>query len=139
MKIRKIYPYDVGPVCREINFKDEWNGTIHRQILFSGPNGSGKTVILKAVATLWNAAGHWLDHRKLLPQTDKNLIWLKHWVEKGIGIIFEEAGFTSLPIGIFLGHIHILQIFAVRQTYGSAKFSNRKISANLSEIIMRKS
>ncbi len=103
MKIKKIYLYDVGPVSQEISFEDEWNSTIHKQILFSGPNGSGKTVILKAIATLWDAAGYWLDHRKPMSQKDSRWIWLRHWVERGIGIIIEEAGFTSSRIGIFFG------------------------------------
>lgn len=107
MKIKKIYLYDVGPVSQEISFEDNWNGTIHKQILFSGPNGSGKTVILKAIATLWDAAGYWLDHRGKLSQKDKSLRWLKKWVDEGIGVILEDVGFTSLPVGIFFGQSSI--------------------------------
>lgn len=107
MKIRKIYLYDVGPVSQEISFEDDWNSTIHKQILFSGPNGSGKTVILKAIATLWDAVGYWLDNRKKLSQEDKSLRWLKKWVDGGIGVVIEDVGFTSLPVGIFFGQSSI--------------------------------
>ncbi|OQX04450.1 MAG: hypothetical protein BWK80_53615 [Desulfobacteraceae bacterium IS3] len=142
MKIKKIYLYDVGPVSQEISFEDNWNGTIHKQILFSGPNGSGKTVILKAIATLWDAVGYWLDHRKPMSQKDSRWIWLKHWVERGIGIILEDVGFTSLPVGIFFGQSSIFSDIShqasvwIGETFKSYSDNHRDIIENDNEKII---
>lgn len=39
----------------DYSFEDEWSNTVPASLLLLGPNGSGKTTILKAIETLWLA------------------------------------------------------------------------------------
>lgn len=69
MKIEKLLFHQAGPLgSREIDFGNDWRGDIETRILFSGPNGCGKSTVLRAIAMLWEAAGYWLDQRKELPE-----------------------------------------------------------------------
>ena len=70
MKIRSIHTYKAGPLgTQTLDFHDDWSGQTHERILLSGPNGCGKSTVLKIVATLWSAFGYWLHHRKPLPKS----------------------------------------------------------------------
>ena len=72
MKIESIYIRDIGPFEeREINFRDEWSGNISPRVLFSGPNGCGKTTLLNCISYLWQALGFWLYEKKELPKTSE--------------------------------------------------------------------
>ena len=62
MKIRSIHLRNVGPLAEyDQSFEDDWKGGLHDMILFSGPNGCGKSSILRAVANLWTLTGRWLS------------------------------------------------------------------------------
>jgi ABC-type lipoprotein export system ATPase subunit len=69
MRIEKIFFKNIGPFEeRGIDFRDEWTGEISSKILFSGPNGSGKTTVLNCISYLWEALGYWLYEKKELPK-----------------------------------------------------------------------
>ncbi|UCH97052.1 MAG: AAA family ATPase [Candidatus Aminicenantes bacterium] len=71
MKIEKIYFKGLGPVSdalSPINLRNTWGKKIYTLVLFSGPNGCGKTILLNSIAFLWEAVSFWLDHRTLLPE-----------------------------------------------------------------------
>jgi energy-coupling factor transporter ATP-binding protein EcfA2 len=105
MKIQSIHFHDVGPLhdCH-ISCVDDWTGKVNTQVLLSGPNGCGKSTVLRAVAMLWEAAGYWLDHRQPLPKNHPARIWLQRW--GGVAVVLAETGLTGdadLPIGLFFG------------------------------------
>jgi energy-coupling factor transporter ATP-binding protein EcfA2 len=78
MKIEKIYIKNIGPFDeKEIDFRDEWTGEISSRVLFSGPNGCGKTTVLNCISYLWQALGYWLYERKGLPKN--------HFTKKFLG------------------------------------------------------
>lgn len=91
MRIKSIHLQGVGPVSdRSFDFADEWQGGLHREILFSGCNGSGKSTILRAVANLWQASGQWLSTpgqkiRYSLPAAK----WLSRW--KSCAVLLEDV------------------------------------------------
>lgn len=105
MKIESLHFSDVGPLLDlHFDFADEWTGEMGQRILFSGPNGCGKTTVLRAVAMLWEAAGAWLDHRKPLPRNNPVREWLQRW--GGMAMVLMDtglAGSENTPIGLIFG------------------------------------
>ncbi len=72
MKVEKIYIENIGPFDRaEIDFRDEWVGDTASRVLFSGPNGCGKSTALNCISYLWQALGYWLYEKKELPKTNE--------------------------------------------------------------------
>jgi predicted ATPase len=72
MKIERIYIKNIGPFDEKtIDFRDDWTGEVTSRVLFSGPNGCGKSTILDCIANLWKALGYWLYERKELPKTNE--------------------------------------------------------------------
>ncbi|MCP4104693.1 MAG: ATP-binding protein [Desulfobacteraceae bacterium] len=102
MKIKTLYFKDVGPLKeQEIDLADSWTNDIARMILFSGPNGTGKSIILRMIAMLWDAAGYWLDQRKIMPKSEPACNWLNKW--GGCAVVFNEIFDSSGPAGLFFG------------------------------------
>jgi len=91
MKIEKIYFKDLGPVSNTlspINIRDTWAKKIYSSVLFSGPNGSGKTILLDSIAYLWEALGHWFNHKTPVPGNSHIYKWFDQW--GGAAVIFDE-------------------------------------------------
>lgn len=105
MKIRTLEFTEAGPLGdQRFDFIDDWSGDVERRILFSGPNGCGKSTVLRAVAMLWEAAGYWLDHRKTLPRSHPVREWLQRW--GGIAMTLHGAGppeAADQPVGVIFG------------------------------------
>lgn len=105
MKISSIHAESVGPLSGEpIIFQNDWTEELESKILLTGPNGCGKSTVLRAVATLWEALGYWLDQRKALPQKHESRQWLQRW--EGIAVVFENLQpFTSDSVGLVFGNM----------------------------------
>ncbi len=105
MKIQSLYFDAVGPLQnREIHFTDDWSGQPHGRVLLSGPNGCGKSTVLRAVAALWQAAAHWLDRGQTLPRPSPVREWLQRW--GGVAVVFTDAAFLDDPsarFGLYFG------------------------------------
>jgi ABC-type transport system involved in cytochrome c biogenesis ATPase subunit len=50
----------------DISLFDEWTEQPLQSLLLTGPNGTGKTTILRIIAALWENLGEWLRLRKAL-------------------------------------------------------------------------
>ena len=102
MKIQSLHMKHVGPIeNRNIDFYDEWSGQIYNRILFSGPNGCGKSIVLRAISLLWDVTGYWLDNRRVLQKSDLRHNWLQQWA--GIAMILTDLPHVKTSIGIFVG------------------------------------
>lgn len=103
MKITAIYSQGVGPLSHEpIVLENDWTEEVESQVLFTGPNGCGKSTVLRAVAMLWEATGYWLDQRKALPQKHESRVWLQQW--DGIAVVLDGISpFYKQPVGLVFG------------------------------------
>lgn len=97
MKIEKIYFKGLGPVrdsLSPINTRNLWGNKIYPLVLFSGPNGSGKTILLNSIAFLWEAAAYWLNQRTPLPEENHIRKWFDRWGSFAV-IIDELTDFSG--------------------------------------------
>lgn len=107
MRISKIYTDQVGPLANgSISFENDWTEEVDTRILLTGPNGCGKSTVLRGCAMLWDALGYWLDQRKALPQKHESKQWLQRW--GGMAIVLEDMSDILLSeppqkIGLILG------------------------------------
>ncbi|MEZ6938805.1 AAA family ATPase [Aeromonas sp. S12(2024)] len=80
MKIQQLLFSEVGPLIdQSICLINDWSDDIEHNVLLTGPNGCGKSTVLRAVAMLWLALGDWLDGRKPLPKNANTREWLQRW------------------------------------------------------------
>lgn len=103
MHITHLYLNGVGPLTHShLDLRDDWRGGAHSQVLLTGPNGCGKSTVLRAIAMLWEAAGWWLEHRKHLPAKHVTSVWLQRW--QGVAVIVNKLEpFTTEPVGLVFG------------------------------------
>lgn len=102
MKIRSIHTFDAGPLgTQAFDFKDDWGGEIAARTLFCGPNGCGKSSVLRAVGMLWSAFGKWMHTRKPLPKSSQEWEWLQRW--GGLAVVLEELPFSAPPMALVFG------------------------------------
>ena len=105
MKIKSMHFYEFGPLADQvISLEKEWDDVIEPRILFSGPNGCGKSTVLRVVAMLWDALGYWLDHRKSLPKNHATREWLQRW--GGCALILDQLSFTEQTVGLLFGDLN---------------------------------
>ncbi len=103
MKIKDLYFQNVGPLSQRFCFRNEWRGGEHERILFSGPNGTGKTIILRTIAMLWEAVGFWLDKRKLTPANYPIQKWIKQ--KQAAAMVLTDLPHIDKPVVVFIGNI----------------------------------
>jgi len=111
MKITAIYTQNVGPLQDEmISLVNDWTDDVENRVLYTGPNGCGKSTILRSIAMLWEAAAYWLDHQKALPQKHESRVWLQNW--GGVAVVFDGMQpFCDKPVGLIFGeHLWIKEI-----------------------------
>lgn len=102
MKIQKLLFNDLGPLgTQEISLENDWDDSIEARALFTGPNGCGKSTVLRTIAMLWEAAGYWLDHRKQLPKSHAAREWLQRW--GGCAVLLNGIPNTEQPVGLIFG------------------------------------
>lgn len=65
MKIKRILGKNVSPIdnlC--LDFSNNWSQQIHEKVLIIGSNGSGKSLILRSISSMWVLLGEWLSSEK---------------------------------------------------------------------------
>jgi predicted ATPase len=109
MKIREIHTLEAGPMgTQTFLFRDEWSGETASRILFSGPNGCGKSSVLRAVSYLWSGLGQWLNKRELVPLNAPEREWLGG--VEGVAVVLEDLPFgLSQPLVLVYGDFDFIQ------------------------------
>ena len=105
MRIRSIHFDQVGPLGRSepyaCKLEDSWRGGLHDMILLSGPNGCGKTTVLRAVAHLWALTGSWLAAQGRRGKSrHSSWRWLSRW--GGVAVILDDVPLAG-SLGLFIG------------------------------------
>lgn len=104
MKIKTIHFQDVGPLGdQSISLVNDWDDALEPRALLSGPNGCGKSTVLRAVAMLWEALGYWLDHRKPLPKSHVAREWLQRW--GGCAVVLQGVTPDVPEVGLAFGDL----------------------------------
>ena len=104
MKIRALYFEDVGPLgSQSIDLLNDWDDQIESRTLLSGPNGCGKSTVLRTVAMLWEALGYWLDQRKVLPKSHAAREWLQRW--GGCAVVLRDVPRDGHVVGLIFGDL----------------------------------
>lgn len=102
MKIRSMHFQDVGPLGDQaLNLQNDWDDSIEARALLSGPNGCGKSTVLRSVAMLWEALGYWLDYRKSLPRSHVAREWLQRW--GGCAVVLDGVFDNGPTVGLLFG------------------------------------
>ena len=104
MKIKALYFKDVGPLGDQcIDLVNDWDDSIEPRSLLSGPNGCGKSTVLRTVAMLWDALGYWLDQRKALPKAHLAREWLQRW--GGCAVVLTDVPSEGQVVGLIFGEL----------------------------------
>ena len=104
MKIKALFFEDVGPLgSQSIDLLNDWDDQIESRTLLSGPNGCGKSTVLRSVAMLWDALGYWLDQRKALPRSHAAREWLQRW--GGCAVILSGVPKDGRVVGLIFGDL----------------------------------
>ncbi len=104
MRLESIHLREVGPMKHyDLDLQDQWRHRVHPMTLLSGPNGCGKSTILRAASHLWQLAGQWLALPSRLPGDRSGpALWLKRW--GGAGMVLSEIAGVPGKVGVFYGH-----------------------------------
>lgn len=104
MKIKSLHFHDVGALGdQSISLVNDWDDRVEARALLSGPNGCGKSTVLRAAAMLWEALGYWLDQRKALPKSHTSREWLQRW--GGTAVVLQGAPSDGELVGLMFGDL----------------------------------
>lgn len=99
MYIHRVLLRDVpGIPDRDLIFYDTWNNRPLQTVLLTGPNGSGKTAILRTITSLWDYFGG------VLRVANQDFNTYPHTIQWGGLVAIEIHQFFEKPLWVFSAH-----------------------------------
>ena len=110
----------------DCSFEDEWSKSVPASLLLMGPNGSGKTTILRAIETLWINFGQFLEGQQNLHYLAEDSIFKK--CRLAAMEIRDFSSETPEPVWVYFGEL--AEVKSILQNHQGS----HRISGTLSNI-----
>ena len=107
-----------------LDFKNTWTGDIYDNILITGSNGSGKSLLLRSIASIWSLLSEWL----LKEQKVKASLAEKKLLLRWDAFYLEILDLYNEPVVLFFGKEEIYKDLCTNKIVIGEVYSQNGVS-----------